>query len=70
MKKSEREAAARAAIILKAHHGKRGGGDLEGDTSYGAGRLSKAQKKSQEKHIPFTPGPQTRLQRFLRDAIG
>lgn len=65
-RKSEREAAARAAEILKAAHGR--GDDVGGD--YGSGKLTRAQKKSQEKHIPFTPGPKTKLQKFLRDAIG
>lgn len=69
-RKSEREAAARAQEILRSAHGKRGGGDLEGDTSYGAGRLTKAQKKSQERHIPMTEGPQTAGQRVWRNLFG
>lgn len=65
-RKSEREAAARAAEILKAAHGR--GEDVGGD--YGAGRMTKPQKKSQATHIPMTPGPQTTGQRIARKLWG
>lgn len=68
-RKSEREAAARAAEILKAAH-KSGDGDLGGDTSYGAGKLTRAQRKSQERHIPMTQGPQTTGQKVWRNLFG
>lgn len=63
---SERAAAARANEILKAAHGR--GEEVGGE--YGAGRMTKAQKKSQATHIPITEGPKTRWQKFKRDAIG
>lgn len=66
---SERAAAEMANKILKAAHGS-GNGDLEGDTSYGAGKLTKDQRKSQEQHIPMTPGPQTTGQRVWRNLFG
>jgi hypothetical protein len=62
---SEREAARKAQEILK-RAGK--SGDAYGD-EYGAGQLTRAQKKSQEKHIPLTPAPKTRWERFKRDMI-
>lgn len=75
MKKNEREAAQRAAEILSRHAGGRmrpdqqfvDGANAEG---YGSGKLTKAQRKSQERHIPLTPAPQTRWEKFKRDAIG
>ena len=64
--KSEREAAARAEEILRAAHGR--GEDVGGD--YGAGRMTKAQKKSQENHIGWSRGPQTTGQKIMRKLIG
>jgi hypothetical protein len=63
---SERAARERADEILRAAHGR--GEDVGGD--YGAGRMTKAQKKSQEKNIPWTEGPQTRGQRVARKLWG
>jgi hypothetical protein len=48
---SEREAARKAAEIL-ARATKRG--DTAYDGEYGQGRLTKAQRESQERHIPMT----------------
>jgi hypothetical protein len=62
---SEREAAEKAAAILRRASGR---GEETGD--YGAGKLTKAQKKSQEKHIPMKEVPQGRLAKFKRDAWG
>ncbi len=55
MKKSEREAAARAQEILK-RAGARG---EEVGGEYGAGAMTKHQKASQAKHIPMKEGPTT-----------
>lgn len=66
MKKSEREAAARAQEILRSAHGK--GHDVGGD--YGAGRMTRAQKKSQEKHIGWSEGPKTAGQKAWRNLFG
>lgn len=63
---SERAARERANEILKAAHKR--GEDVGGD--YGAGRLTRAQRKSQEKHIPWTPGPQTTGRKIWRDLTG
>lgn len=60
--KSEREARDKAIEILK-RAGARG--ETYGD-EYGAGRLTKDQKKSQEKHIPWTEGPKTTSQKIRR----
>jgi hypothetical protein len=65
VKRSEREAAERANEILRANaSGAEAGGE------YGAGRLTKAQRKSQAKHIPFTPGPRTVGQKIKRSLFG
>lgn len=53
-RKSEREARERASEILEAAH--QSGEDVGG--AYGAGYMTKAQRKSQARHIPFTPAPQ------------
>ena len=63
---SERAAAARAQEILKAAHSR--GEEVGGD--YGSGRLTKAQKKSQEKHIPWTTAPQTAKGKIWRNLVG
>lgn len=65
-RKSEREAAEKADAILKRAAGR--GEDVGGD--YGSGKLTKAQKRSQEKHIPMTDGPQTRAARAWRNIAG
>lgn len=65
-RKSEREAAAKAAEVLK--RAGKAGYDVGGD--YGAGKLTKAQKKSQERHIPFTPAPRTTAGRIARKLWG
>jgi hypothetical protein len=49
--KSEREAREKADEILRRASGR--GEDVGGE--YGSGRLTKAQKKSQERHIPMKP---------------
>lgn len=64
--KSEREAAARAAEILKRAAGR--GEDVGGE--YGAGKLTRAQRKSQEKHIPMKEGPRTAGQKIARKLWG
>jgi len=64
--KSEREARERADGILRAAHGR--GEDVGGD--YGSGRLTKAQKKSQEKHIGWTRGPETTGEKIKRKLWG
>jgi hypothetical protein len=53
---SEREAREKANEILR-RAGKQGRDfvDGDGDTSYGAGRLTRAQRKSQERHIEMKP---------------
>lgn len=63
---SERAARERADEILKAAHGR--GEEVGGD--YGSGRLTKAQKKSQAKHIPMTAGPQTAREKIARKLWG
>lgn len=65
MKKSEREAAAKAAAILK-----RAGARGEVDDDYGAGKLTKHQKKSQEKHIPLVERDNSRGARVKRALWG
>lgn len=63
MKKSEREAAEKAAAILKRAAAR---GDTAYDHEYGAGKLTKDQKKSQERHIEFTERKGSKLGRALR----
>lgn len=63
--KSEREARDRANEILRRASAR---GETYGD-EYGAGRLTKDQKKSQAKHIPFTPGPKTTAQKIWRKLV-
>lgn len=67
MKKSEREAAAKAAEILKRATAR---GDTAYDHEYGAGKLTKHQRKSQERHIPFTKQKQGLGAKIKRDLIG
>lgn len=64
--KSEREARERANEILKAAHGR--GEDVGGE--YGSGRLTRAQKKSQEKHIGWSEGPTTPGKKIARKLWG
>ncbi len=64
--RSEREAAEKAQEILR-RAGARG--DAAGD-EYGAGKLTRAQRKSQAKHIPMTPGPRTAGQKIMRKLWG
>jgi hypothetical protein len=68
---SEREAREKANEILR-RAGKQGRDfvDGDGDTSYGAGKLTKAQRKSQERHIPLTPAPQTVKGKIWRNLTG
>ena len=64
MKRSEREAAKRAAEILARNS------DAYAGDEYGAGKLTRAQRKSQEKHIPMKPvktGLAARIKRNLID---
>lgn len=68
-RKSEREAAEKAQEILRRASGRGGGMDAT-DAPYGAGRLTKAQRKSQEKHIPMTPGPKTLGGKIKRSLFG
>ncbi len=63
---SERAARERADEILRRAHGR--GEEVGGD--YGSGRLTKAQRKSQERHIPLTPAPQTAGQKAWRNLFG
>lgn len=63
---SEREAARKAAEILARAAGQ--GYEVGGD--YGHGRLTKAQRKSQERHIPLTPAPRTAGQKIARKLWG
>ena len=65
-RKSEREARERANEILKAAHGR--GEDVGGE--YGSGRLTRAQKKSQEKHIGWSDGPDTVGKKIARKLWG
>lgn len=64
---SEREAAAKAAKVLKRATDR---GDTAGDHEYGAGKLTKHQRKSQERHIPFTEQKQTLGAKIRRNLIG
>ena len=59
---SERDARDKAIEILKRASAR---GDAVGD-EYGAGPMTKAQKKSQKDHIPWTSGPKTTGQRIRR----
>lgn len=62
---SEREAARKAAEILKRASGR---GEVADD--YGAGKLTKHQKKSQEKHIPMTDRDNSRGAKVKRALWG
>ena len=64
---SEREAAAKAAAIL-ARATKRG--DTAYDGEYGQGKLTKAQRESQERHIPMTKRDDSRRARAARALWG
>lgn len=71
-RKSEREARDRANEILRRHASStRHSPAAEGGSGdeYGAGRLTRDQKKSQAKHIPFTPGPKTTAQKIWRKLV-
>jgi hypothetical protein len=63
---SERAVRERADEILRAAH-KRG---EEVGGGYGAGRMTKAQKKSQATHIPLTRGPDTTAKKVARKLWG
>lgn len=63
---SEKAARERADEILKAAHGR--GEDVGGE--YGSGRLTRAQKKSQAKHIPWSEGPTTPAKKVARKLWG
>lgn len=63
---SERAAAARANEILKAAHGR--GEEVGGE--YGAGAMTKDQKKSQATHIPMTEGPKNAREKIARKLWG
>lgn len=71
----EREAAAKAAEILARHSGGRvrhdgefvDGANAEG---YGSGKLTRAQRRSQERHIPLTSAPQTAREKIARKLWG
>lgn len=68
---SEREAREDAERILRQRGGERRSGVLDGDQdSYGAGRLDRSQRKSQERHIPMTPGPDTVGKKVWRNLFG
>lgn len=62
---SEREAARKAAGILK-----RAAGRGEVNADYGAGKLTKHQKKSQEKHIPMAERDNSRGAKVRRALWG
>lgn len=64
---SERKAAAEAAAIL-ARATERG--DTAYDGEYGHGKLTKDQKKSQERHIPMTERDNSRGARVARALWG
>lgn len=64
-RKSEREAQIIAEEIVKAARDR--GEEVGGD--YGAGRLTRAQKKSQERIIPWTKGPTTTAGRIWRKLV-
>ncbi len=71
MKKGEREAAAKIEALLERQgkiDAKRGEAQYGGE--YGAGKLTKDQRKSQERHIPMTPAPSTRGQKIARKLWG
>jgi hypothetical protein len=65
-RKSEAEARLKATEILRRASAK---GETYGD-EYGAGGLTRAQRKSQEKHIPLTPAPKTLRQKAARALWG
>lgn len=63
-RKSEREAAQRAHEILRRAE------TYQGDADYGAGKLTKAQKKSQEREIGWTKKPSTWRGKIARNLWG
>lgn len=65
MKKSEREAAELAQKILRL-----AGRDGVAYDDYGAGKLTKAQKKSQERHIAMTERDNSRAGKVKRALWG
>jgi hypothetical protein len=68
---SEREAAAKAAAILRrAGSDAAKKGEAQYDGEYGAGKLTKDQKKSQERHIPMTERDNSRGARVKRALWG
>lgn len=64
---SEREAAAKAAAILKRATER---GDTAYDGEYGQGKLTKAQRDSQKRHIPMTERDNSRGARAARALWG
>ncbi len=64
---SEREAARKAAEILKRAAAR---GDTDYDHEYGAGKLTKAQKKSQERHIEMRERDNSRSGKIKRALWG
>lgn len=59
LSKSEQAAADRAAAIVRRNS------DAYAGDEYGSGRLTKDQKKSQERHIPLKENKQSKLGRAL-----
>lgn len=48
-------------------HAKQGDAAYEG--AYGTGKLTRAQQKSQEQHIPFREQPQSKLGKIMKKLI-
>jgi hypothetical protein len=66
---SERDARDRAIEILKNRASSTRdspASDGGSGNEYGAGPMTRAQKKSQDKHIPWTEGPKTTGQKIKR----
>lgn len=66
----EREAEQKVQKRLEAigeRHAKSGEAAYEG--AYGTGKLTRDQRKSQERHIPFREQPQSKLGKIMRKLI-
>lgn len=66
----EREAERKVQERLKAiggQHARQGEAAYEG--VYGTGKLTKAQRQSQERHIPFKEQPQSKLGKIMKKLI-
>lgn len=63
---SERAAYEKAQAILR----RAGASGMADGDEYGAGKLTKAQRKSQERHIPLTAAPRTAAQKIKRSLFG